>query len=220
MLSTSTSFPEGNDSLNHNQSGINNHIGPFKGQIPFVPQPMGSSTAPISHTLFVPQPMGSSTAPISHLPPSPGQLQMGSPIQSSKYLIASNSLPVLGEGENNLILQGGNLSLSSHDSSSWSSGFTGALQDNSYNLRKDRKPSPSPESALKVSQSSTSNEFQHLFCEARNIAEHTYSLIRSFFDMSQIQTLEESHRIIDSQIVRLAPFVSQQTENSYLPCPN
>ena len=119
----------------------------------------------------------------------------------------------MGERENNLILQGGNLSLSSHDSSSWSSGFTGALQDNSYNLRKDRKPSPSPESALKVSQSSTSNEFQHLFCEARNLIEHTYSLIRSFFDRSQIQTLEEYHRIIDSQIVRLAPFVSQQSEN-------
>ena len=74
-------------------------------------------------------------------------------------------------------------------------------------------PSSSPQSALKVSQSSTSNEFQHLFCEARNYVEHTYSLIRSFFDMSQIQALEESHRIIDSQIIRLAPFVSQSTEN-------
>ena len=153
MSSTSSSFPEGNDSQNHNQSGINIlTFGPTQGQTPFVPQPMGSSTAPISH-----------------LPPSPGQLQMGSPIQSSKYLIASNSLPVLGEGENNLILQGGNLSLSSHDRSSWSSGFTEALQDNS---RMDRKPSPSLQSALKVSQSSTSNDFQHLFSEARNYIEY------------------------------------------------
>merc|ERR1712115_517243 len=41
----------------------------------------------------------------------------------------------------------------------------------------------------------------------------TYSLIREFFDRSQIQALEKSHRIIDSQIVRLAPFASQSTEN-------
>ena len=113
----------------------------------------------------------------------------------------------MGERENNLILQGGNLSLSSHDRSSWSSGFTEALQDN-YRM----SPS-SPQSALKVSQSSTSNEFQRLFCEARDHVEHTYFLIGSFFDMSQIQTLEQSHRIIDSQIIRLAPFASQSTEN-------
>merc|ERR1712240_955142 len=85
--------------------------------------------------------------------------------------------------------------------------FTEALQDN-YRM----SPS-SPESALKVSQSNTSNEFQCLFCEARNYVEHTYFLIGSFFYMSQIQTLEESHRIIDSQIIRLAPFASQSTEN-------
>ena len=84
------------------------------------------------------------------------------------------------------------------------------LQDNS---RMDRKPSPPLQSALEVSQVNTSNDFQRLFSEARNYVEHTYSLIREFFDMSQIQALEESHRIIDSQIVRLAPFVSQSTEN-------
>merc|ERR1711873_192646 len=47
----------------------------------------------------------------------------------------------------------------------------------------------------------------------RNIAEHTHFLISYFFDMSQIQTLEESYRILDSQIFRLASFVSQSTEN-------
>merc|ERR1712082_75530 len=88
--------------------------------------------------------------------------------------------------------------------------FTEAIQDNS---RMDRKPSPPLQSALKVSQSSTSNDFKRLFSEARNYVEHAYSFIRAFFDMSQIQALEESHRIIDSQIVRLAPFVSQSTEN-------
>ena len=187
MSSTNLSISEEIDSQNHNQlSGINILTpGPVQGQTPFVPQPMGSPT----------------TAPISHLPPSPGQLPMGSPIQNSKYLITSNSLPLLGERENNHILQGGNLSLNSHNSSYWCSGF-----------RRDRNPSPSPEFAPKVSQSSTSNEFQQLFYEARNIAEHTYSLIRYFFDVSQIKNLEEFHRIIDIQIGRITPFVSQQTE--------
>ena len=191
--------------------------GSIQGQTPFVPQPMGSpTTAPISHLPPSPcqLPMGSpTTAPIFHLPPSPGQLPMGSPTQDSKYLIKSNSLPVLGERENNLTLQGGNISLNARDGSSWTLGFTGTPQDDFHNLRKDREPSPSPESALEVSQSSTSNEFQRLFCESRNLVEHTYSLIRSFFDRSQIHTLEEYHRIIDSQIIRLAPFVSQQSEN-------
>ena len=74
-------------------------------------------------------------------------------------------------------------------------------------------PMGSPEFTPKVSQSSTSNEFQQLFYEARNIAEHTYFLIRYFFDVSQIKNLEEFYRIIDIQIGRITPFVSQQTEN-------
>ena len=198
MASPNLSFSEENDSLNQNLSGINILTpGSIQGQTPFVPQPMGSPT----------------TAPISHLPPSPGQLPMGSPTQDSKYLIKSNSLPLMGERENNLTPQGGNISLNARDGSSWTLGFTGTPQDDFHNLRKDREPSPSPESALEVSQSSTSNEFKRLFCESRNLVEHTYSLIRSFFDRSQIHTLEEYHRIIDSQIIRLAPFVSQQSEN-------
>ena len=73
-------------------------------------------------------------------------------------------------------------------------------------------PMGSPEFTPKVSQSSTSNEFQQLFYEARNIAEHTNFLIRYFFDVSQIKNLEEFYRIIDIQIGRITPFVSQQTE--------
>ncbi len=180
MSSTPSYFSVEKYSLNHKTSGINNQIGPFKGQTPFVPQPMGS-------------PPG--------LPSSPGQLQVESPIQNSKYLITSNSLPVMGERENNHILQGGNLSLNSHNSSYWCSG-----------LRKDRNPAPSPEFAPRVCQFSTSNEFQQLFYEARNIAEHTYFLIRYFFDVSQIKNLEDFHRIIDIQIGRITPFISQQTE--------
>ena len=67
MSSTSSSYPEGYDSLNQNQSGVN--ILTFwatNGQTPFVPQPLGSSTAPISH---LPPPPG--------LLPSPGQLTVG-----------------------------------------------------------------------------------------------------------------------------------------------
>ena len=191
MSSTSSSYPEGYDSLNQHQIGP---FGPTNGQTPFVPQPLGSYTAPISH---LPYPPG--------LLPSPGQLQLGSPSPNGNYLISSNSLPIMGR---EYFPQVGNLSLSSQDS--WSSGFTEALQDNS---RMDRKPSPPLQSALEVSQLSTSNDFQRLFSEARNYVEHAYSLIREFFDMSQIQALEESHRIIDSQIVRLAPFVSQSTES-------
>ena len=74
-------------------------------------------------------------------------------------------------------------------------------------------PMGSPEFTPKVSQSSTCNEFQQLFYESRNIAEHTYSLIRYFFDVSQIKNLEEFYRIIDIQLGRITPFVSQQTEN-------
>ena len=120
MASTNSfSSPEEN-SQNHQTNGINTQTGPFKSQSPFVPQPLGSSGAPISHTLFVPQPMGSS----------PGQLQVDSSKLGSKYLISLDSLPVLGEGRINLIPQEGNLSLRSHDRTSWSSGFTEVLQDN------------------------------------------------------------------------------------------
>merc|ERR1712163_24929 len=96
MASTNSSFSPEEDSLNHKTNGIYNQTGPFKGQSPFVPQPLGSSGAPISHTLFIP-------APISHLPPppglpSPGQLQVDSSKIGSKYLMSSDSLPVLGEG--------------------------------------------------------------------------------------------------------------------------
>ena len=189
MSSTSSSYPEGYDSLNQNQSRVN--ILTFwatNGQTPFIPQPLGSSTAPIFH---LPPPSG--------LLPSPGQLQLGSPTQTGNYLIASNSLPIMGR---EYFPQVGNLPLSSHNSSCWCQG-----------LRQDRNPSPSPEFASSVCQISTSNDFQHLLSEARNYIEHTYSLIREFFDRSQIQALEESHRIIDSQIVRLAPFVSRSTES-------
>ena len=196
MSSTSPSYPDRYDSQNQlDQSGIN--ILTYwanNGQTPFVPQPLGSSSAPISN---LPPPSG--------LLPSPGQLQLGSPTPNGNYLIASNSLPIMGR---EYFPQVGNLSLSSQDS--WSSGFTEAMQDNS---RMDRKPSSPLQSVLEVSQLSTSNNFQRLFSEARNYVEYTFSLIREFFDRSQIQALEESYRIIDSKIFRLAPFVSHSTES-------
>merc|ERR1712082_242524 len=185
MASTNSFSSLKENSQNHQTNGINTQIGPFKGQSPFVPQPMGSSPPGL---------------------PSPGQLQVDSTNIGSKYLISSDSLPALGERKNNHIPQGENLSLNSHNSSYCCSG-----------LRKDRNPASSPEFALRVCQFSTSistsNDFQQLFYEARNIAEHTYFLISCFFDMSQIQTLEEFYRIIDSQISRLVLFASQSNDD-------
>ena len=78
MASPNLSFSEENDSLNQNLSGINILTpGSIQGQTPFVPQPMGSPT----------------TAPISHLPPSPGQLPMGS-LESALKVSQSSTINV------------------------------------------------------------------------------------------------------------------------------
>merc|ERR1712082_43868 len=129
-----------------------------------------------------------------------------------EYNVISNSHPVLGERQINHIPQGGNIIINSHNSSPWSSGFTSALQDNSLDLSRARQLPSSPESASKVSQSSTSNTFQQLFYVSRDIVENAYFSLSSFYDVSQIRNLEESHRLIDTQISRLIPYVSQQTE--------
>ena len=180
--STSSSYPHGYDNLNQSQNGP---FGPTNGQTPFVPLPLGSYTAPISH---LPYPPG--------LLPSPGQLQLGSSSPNGNYVISSNSLPIMGR---EYFPQVGNLSLSSQDS--WCQGF-----------RQDRNPS-SPEFTSRVCQYSISNEFQGIFNEARTYVEHVYSLLREFFDRSQIFALEESHRILENKITRLAPFASQSTES-------
>merc|ERR1711895_419149 len=64
-----------------------------------------------------------------------------------------------------------------------------------------------------VCQYSISNKFQGIFNEARTYVEHVYSLLREFFDRSQIFALEDAHRILESKITRLAPFASQSTES-------
>ena len=195
MSSHNSSVSAETDSLNHSQlSGFNILLPrPFQGGredqspllpvAPFVPQPLGViNTAPLQ--ILPPVLAISHVGSPSGLPSTPGQLSVGSPIQSSKYNIMSNSLPVLGERQSNLIPQDGNIFLNSHNSSPWSSGFTGALQDNSLDLSRARQLSPSPESAPKVSQTSTSNEFQQLFYVSRDIVENTYFLLSSFFDVS------------------------------------
>merc|ERR1712101_7098 len=155
--------------------------------------PLGSPKAPI---LLYP-------LPTSHLPYPPGlhlfsgQLQVDS--SPGNYVISSHSLPITGR---EYFRQVGNLSLSSQNS--WSSGFTEGLPDNS---RMDRKPSSALQSSLEVSQVVTSNDFQGIFNEARNYVEHVYSLLREFFDRSQILALEESHRI------RKNVTKNRQTEN-------
>merc|ERR1712115_540657 len=162
-------------------------FGSNKGHFPHVPVSLGSQ---IPHYPL----------PSSHLPyqpgllPSSGQLQVDS--SPGNYVISSNSLPITGR---EYFPQVGNLSLSSQDS--WCQG-----------LRQDRNPS-SPEFTSRVCQYSISNDMQRLFNDARNYVEHVYTLLRELFDRSQILALEESHRILDSKITRLAPFASQSTES-------
>ena len=162
---------------------------------------MGAFRSNKGHFSHVPISLGSQIPhyplPTSHLPyplPSSGQLQVDS--SPGNYVISSNSLPITGR---EYFPQVGNLSLSSQDS--WCQG-----------LRQDRNPS-SPEFTSRVCQVVASNDFQGIFNEARNYVEHVYTLLREFFDRSQILALEESHRILDSMITRLAPFASQSTES-------
>ena len=108
MASTNSFSSLKENSQNQQANGINVQTGPFKGQSPYVPQPLGSSGGPISHTLF--------TLAISHLPPSPGlpsppslpspgQLQVDSSNIGSKYLMSSGSLPDLEREELILFLR-------------------------------------------------------------------------------------------------------------------
>ena len=200
MSSLNSSVSAETDSQNHTQlSGFNILLPrPFQGGredqspllpvAPFVPQPLGVTTAPLPITSpvlaisYVGSPSG--------LPSTTGQLTVGSPVQNSKYNIMSNSLPVLGERQSNLIPQDGNIILNSHNSLPWSSGFTDALQDKSLDLNRARQLPSSPESEPKVNQTSTSNEFQQLFYVSRDIVENTYFLLSNFFDVSQIKNLE------------------------------
>merc|ERR1711867_273651 len=121
------------------------------------------------------------------------------------YVISSHSLSITGR---EYFPQVGNLSISSQNS--WSSGFTAGLPDNS---RMDRKTSNTLQSSLEVSQVVAISEFQGIFNEARTYVEYVYSLLREFFDRSHIFALEESHRILEDKINRLAPFASQSTDS-------
>ena len=174
MSSHNSSFSAENDSLNHSQqSGLNILLPrPFQGGredqspslpvAPFIPQPMGViNTAPLQ--ILPPVLAFSHVGSPSGLPSTPGQLSVGSPVQSSKYNVMSNSLPVLGERQSNLIPQGGNIILNSHNSSPWSSGFTSVLQDNSLDLSRARQLPSSPEFVPKVSQTSRVMNFSSYF---------------------------------------------------------
>merc|ERR1712240_585842 len=80
-------------------------------------------------------------------------------------------------------------------------------------LQENHRMSPSsPQSAIKVSDINTSNEFERVYSEAREYVEHVYSLIGLFFDRCQIPELEQSHRNIDSHISRLALFSNQSND--------
>ena len=173
MASHSSSYSLDYDSLNQSiYSGLNILLpSPFQGGredpspslpvAPLIPQPRGvinmANVAPLH--LLPPILAFSNVGSPSGLPSTPGQLSVGHAVQSSEYNVMSNSYPVLGERQINHIPQGGNININSHNSSPWSSGFTSALQDNSLDLSRTRQLPSSPESASKVSQSSTSNAF-------------------------------------------------------------
>ena len=183
-------------------------LSPFHPVVPTVPQPMGTiNIAPphlFPHLLAFPtpgHPLGFPSTP-------PGQLPVGHSLQSREYNVLSNSHPVQGERQNNHMSQGENFNANSHNSSGWSSGFTNVLQDLSLDLGGVRQSSPHIESRTQVSHSNT---FQQIYTMSRDILENIYFSLNSFFDIAQIRNLEDSYRNLDTQIERLIPHISHQT---------
>ena len=229
MASHNTSCSTEHDSLNQTtHSGLNILLpSPFQGGreetsllspslpvAPFVPQPMGAiNMANMAPLHLLPHILAFPNAGLpSGFPSTPGQPPVGHILQSREYNVMSNSHPVQGERQINHISQGGNLNVNSHNSSAWSSGFTNALQDHSLDLSGARQQSSHTESTTQVSHSNTNNAFQQIFYVSRDIVENTYFSLNSFFDVAQIRSLEEAHRLLDTQIDRLIPYVSQQTD--------
>ena len=138
----------------------------------------------------------------------PGQLPVGHFLQSREYNVLNNSHPVQGERQNNHMSQGENFNANSHNSSGWSSGFTNVLQDLSLDHSGVRQSSPHIESRTQVSHS---NAFQQIYNMSRDILENIYFSLNSFFDIAQIRNLEDSYRNLETQIERLIPHVSHQT---------
>ena len=225
--SHNTSCSTEHDSLNHTPHSGHQILlpSPFQGGreeisllspslpvVPTVPQPMGAiNMAPLHllpHLLAFPTPGHPSGFPSTP----PGQLPVGHILQSREYNVLSNSHPVQGERQINHISQGGNLNVNSHNSSAWSSGFTNVLQDLSLDLSGARQPSLHTESTTQVSHSNTNNAFQQIFNMSRDIVENIYFSLNSFFDIAQIRNLEDAHRHLDTQIERLIPHVSHQTD--------
>jgi len=196
-MSFSTSSSGSLEPDNQNQVNMGAY-GPNLGYIPRVPMPLGTlgTEAPIPfHPLPLPFP------PSFHI--SSGQLQVDS--SPGNYVISSHSLPITGR---EYFPQVENLSISSHNS--WSSGFTAGLPDNS---RMDRKTSNALQSSPEVSHVYAISEFQGIFIEAEVYVEYVHSLLKDFFDRSQIFALEECHRTLEDKIVRLVPLASQSTDS-------
>ena len=183
-------------------------LSPFHPVVPIVPQPMGALNMALPNqfphllaSLTHGHPLGFSSTP-------PGQLPVGHSLQSREYNVLSNSHPVQGERQNNHMSQGENFNANSHNSSGWSSGFTNVLQDLSLDLGGVRQSSPHIESRTQVSHSNT---FQQIYTMSRDILENIYFSLNSFFDIAQIRNLEDSYRNLDTQIERLIPHISHQT---------
>ena len=82
------------------------------------------------------------------------------------------------------------------------------LQDLSLDHSGVRQSSPHIESRTQVSHSYA---FQQIYNMSRDILENIYFSLNSFFDIAQIRNLEDSYRNLETQIERLIPHVSHQT---------
>ena len=112
--------------------------------IPVVPQPRGTTNATqLNQFPFLALPNG---FPMGFPHTVPGLVPGGNVLQSREYTVPNNSHPVHGESHINNIPKGENSNENSHNSSSWSSGFTNVLQDLTLDHSMARTPSHHTES--------------------------------------------------------------------------
>ena len=82
------------------------------------------------------------------------------------------------------------------------------LQDLSLDHSVARPSSPHIESRTQVSHN---YNFQQIYANSRDIMENVYFSLNSLFDVAQIRNFEDFYKNLDTQIERLIPHVSHQT---------
>ena len=131
--------------------------------IPVVPQPMGTTNATqLNQFPFLALPNG---FPMGFPHTVPGLVPGGNLLQSREYPVPNNSHPVHGESHINNIPQGENSYENSHNSSSWSSGFTNVLQD----LSLDHSMARTPSHHTQDNKVSHNLNFQQIYANSRDV---------------------------------------------------